>query len=81
MEDRPIWTPDTSAINRLADDPDSDALIAGLRSGFFVRLTFTSIGEVIAIENTDRRRKLLQSSGYLSRQVIASTRSTKSSAR
>jgi hypothetical protein len=65
VDDGPIWTPDTSAINRLADDPDSDALIAGLRSGFFVRLTFTSVGEVIAIENADRRRKLLRVCGLL----------------
>ncbi|HXP70925.1 MAG TPA: hypothetical protein VOA88_16705 [Candidatus Dormibacteraeota bacterium] len=65
MDDRPIWTPDTSGINRLADDPDSDALIAGLRSGFFVRLTFTSIGEVIANEDADRRRKLLRICGLL----------------
>jgi hypothetical protein len=59
-KDRPIWTPDTSAINRLADDPDSEALIGGLKAGFFVRLTFTSISEVIANENGDRRRKLLR---------------------
>lgn len=65
MDDRPICTPDTSAINRLADDLDSDALIAGLRSGFFVRLTFTSIGEVIANEDADRRRKLLRVCGLL----------------
>jgi hypothetical protein len=60
VEDQPIWTPDTSAINRLADDPDSDALIAGLKSGFFLRLTFTSLSEIIANENGDRRRKLLR---------------------
>jgi hypothetical protein len=65
MQTHPIWTPDTSAINRLADDPDSDALIAGLRSGFFVRLTFTSISEVIANADTDRRRKLLDICGQL----------------
>lgn len=58
MQDRPIWTPDTSAINRLADDPHSDALIAGLRSGFHVRLTFTSVSEVISNADVDRRRKL-----------------------
>jgi hypothetical protein len=67
VEDRPIWTPDTSAINRLADDPDSGTLIEGLRSGFFVRLTFTSIGEVIANEDTDRRRKLL----HVCRQLLS----------
>jgi hypothetical protein len=60
MGKRLIWTPDTSGINRLADDPYSDELIAGLRSGFFVRVTFTSIGEVIANKDSDRRRKLLR---------------------
>ena len=60
MKDCPIWTPDTSAINRLADDLDSDALIAGLSSGFFVRLTFTSIAEVTANVDSDRRRKLIR---------------------
>jgi hypothetical protein len=58
MQDGPIWTPDTSALNRLADDPDSDALIAGLRSGFHVRLTFTSVSEVISNADAERRRKL-----------------------
>ena len=37
MEGRPIWMPDTSTINVLADDLDSEALIAGLKSGYFVR--------------------------------------------
>lgn len=60
MEDRHIWTPDTSVINRLADDADSNALIAGLKSGFFVRLTFTSVSEVISNTNGDRRRELLR---------------------
>lgn len=60
VEDRPIWTPDTSVINRLADDSDSEALVAGLRSGFFVRLTFTSISEVISSEDRRRRRQLVR---------------------
>jgi hypothetical protein len=60
VDDKPIWTPDTSGINRLADDLDSDALIAGLRSAFFVRLTFTSISEVISNDDADRRRKLVR---------------------
>jgi hypothetical protein len=59
VEHRPIWTPDTSTINRLADDFDSEALIAGLRSGFLLRLTFTSISEIISNEKGDRRRQLL----------------------
>ncbi|MFZ0640807.1 MAG: hypothetical protein WA020_10865 [Candidatus Acidiferrales bacterium] len=54
MDYKPILTFDTSAINHLADDPDSDALIARLTSGFHVRLTFMSISEVIATKNTHR---------------------------
>jgi hypothetical protein len=27
VDDRPIWTPDTSGINRLADDPDSPRIV------------------------------------------------------
>lgn len=60
MGSKPILTPDTSGINRLADDPDSDALVAGLRSGFHVRLTFTSVSEVIANNNRARRAQLLR---------------------
>lgn len=47
MENKPILTFDTSAVNRLADDPAREALIDGLVSGFFPRLTFTSIDEVV----------------------------------
>lgn len=59
MDARPILTLDTSAINKLADDSDSRALIGGLGSGFFVRLTFTNVEEVVATTCGDRRRKLL----------------------
>lgn len=58
MDARPILTFDTSAINRLADDPDSHAVIGGLSSGFHLRFTFTSISEVIASNSPDRRRQL-----------------------
>jgi hypothetical protein len=57
---RPILICDTSAINCLADDPDSEALIDGLRVGFHPRLTFTSVGEIIATTNRDRRESLLR---------------------
>jgi hypothetical protein len=33
---------DTSAINRLLTDPDREALIAGCRSAYFVRITETN---------------------------------------
>jgi hypothetical protein len=60
MGSGPILTFDTSAVNWLADDPDSDALIAALRSGFHVRLAFTTIAEVAASKDTARRRQLLR---------------------
>jgi hypothetical protein len=47
MGDKPILTLDTSAINWLADDTGHEALIRGLGSGFSLRLTFTSINELI----------------------------------
>ena len=59
MGSRPTLIFDTSGINCLADDADSAALIAGLQSGFHVRLTFTSICEIIANTNGVRRQVLL----------------------
>jgi hypothetical protein len=69
MASEPILIFDTSGINRLTDDPDSPALIAGLRLGFHIRLSFTSVSEIIATTDGERRRvllticKKLQSSG------------------
>jgi hypothetical protein len=65
MDARPILTFDTSAINKLADDSDSRALIGGLGSGFFVRLTFTNVEEVVASTSGQRRGKLLDVCGQL----------------
>lgn len=65
MDTRPILTFDTSAINELADDGDSRALVGGLGSGFFVRLTFTNMEEVVASSTGERRRKLLDVCGQL----------------
>lgn len=59
MARRPVLTFDTSGINRLADDADSAPLLAGLKSGFYVRVTFTSISEIVATSSGERRRKLL----------------------
>jgi hypothetical protein len=56
----PILSLDTSGINGLADDSESDILIAGLRTGFQVRLTFLNISEVIANEDRARRALLLR---------------------
>ena len=59
-ENRKIVSFDTSAINRLADDPDSDALIAGLTAGYFVRFPFTAVSEIIATSSGDRRELLVR---------------------
>src|SRR5437879_3080969 len=60
MDIRPIWMPDTSAVNALADDPGSEAFIAGLKSGYFVRFPFTVVSEIIANSSGERRRQLLR---------------------
>lgn len=59
MGDKPILMLDTSAINHLADDSHRDALISSLISGFFLRLTFTSIDEVAATSDNEKRDRLL----------------------
>jgi hypothetical protein len=59
VDARKIVSFDTSAINRLADDQDSDALIAGLTAGYFVRSPFTAVSEIIAASSGERRRRLL----------------------
>ncbi len=59
MSNRPILTLDTSAINRLADDPSCEAVINGLAASFFVRLTFTSVDEVAQSSDAERRDRLL----------------------
>jgi len=60
MDNRPIWMPDTSVLNALADDADGPALIAGLKSGYFVRFPFTIISEIIATTCGTRRKQLLR---------------------
>ena len=57
---RKILSPDTSAINRIADDPYSEALIAGLKSGYFMRFPFTTVSEIIATSEGARRAQLLK---------------------
>ena len=60
MSLEPIWMPDTSALNRLADDPNSEALLSVLRANHFVRLPFTVVSESIASKNPERRKTLLR---------------------
>jgi len=56
---KPIFTPDTSALNRLLDDPDSARLVAGLKAGYFTRLTGDNFREIGATKNGERRLQLL----------------------
>ena len=49
---------DTSGVNALADDPNGAALLAGIRSGYFTRLTFPSIEEPVATSDEARRYRL-----------------------
>src|SRR5579863_1448996 len=58
---RPVLIFDTSAINKLADDPHSSSLGAGIRSAFFTRFTETNISEIVATANESRRDHLLNS--------------------
>jgi hypothetical protein len=58
MKSRPVIF-DTSAINRLADDEDASALLAGLRAAFFIRITETNVSEIVATTSSARRARLL----------------------
>jgi hypothetical protein len=60
LDGRPILIFDTSAVNRLADDSESEALVAGLKSGYFVRFPFTVVSEIIATTSGERRKQLLR---------------------
>src|SRR5438552_2680741 len=59
MTNNPAIIFDTSALNRLADDKDSTSLVAGVTTGFAVRLTGTNIDEIIANPSAGRRQQLL----------------------
>jgi len=52
---------DTTGINRFAEDRESaDPLIAGLISGYIVRVTATNVEESIATDNPEKRSQLLE---------------------
>jgi hypothetical protein len=52
---------DTTGINRFAEDRKSaDSLIAGLISGYIVRVTATNVEESIATDNPEKRSQLLE---------------------
>lgn len=60
MGTEPILSLDTSAINKLAGDVDSECLILGLTSAFSIRLTFTSVNEVAATSRCGDRSILIE---------------------
>ncbi len=61
MADRKRLIFDTTGINRFAEDRKSvDPLIAGLTSGYIVRVTATNVEESIATENPEKRNRLLE---------------------
>lgn len=59
MAQRPTIIFDTSAINRLANDLEFGVLFAGIKSAFFVRITETSISEIVANGDAAKRTRLL----------------------
>jgi hypothetical protein len=62
MTDKKRLIFDTTGINRFAEDRKSaDPLIAGLTSGYIVRVTATNVEESIATDNAGKRNRLLES--------------------
>ena len=59
MANKPVIIFDTSALNKLADEGDSAALTRRATRGFTARLTGTSVDEIAATPEADRRCKLL----------------------
>jgi hypothetical protein len=57
---RPIIIFDTSAINRLGDRPDFEAVRCGISSVYYVRSIETVIAELVANENKLRRMHLFK---------------------
>src|SRR5579864_3323172 len=61
MTDKKRLIFDTTGINRFAEDRESaHPLIAGLTSGYVVRVTATNVEESIATDNADKRNRLLE---------------------
>ena len=56
---RPTIIFDTSALNKLANDGDVESLFAGIKAAYFVRITGTMIGELVATDSAERRQRLL----------------------
>jgi hypothetical protein len=50
---------DTSGWNQFLQEPSLDSLVAGLKAGFFIRLTGTNIEEMAATQDSRLRKSLL----------------------
>jgi len=59
MANKPLIVFDTSALNSLADESDSTALISGMTAGFVVALTGDNVDEIAATPAAGRRHELL----------------------
>jgi hypothetical protein len=66
MVGKRILSLDTSVINQLADEPHG-ALVAGIRSGYYARVPFLAASEVIACQNSARRKLLIGTCNKLTR--------------
>jgi hypothetical protein len=64
---RPVVSFDTSVHNRMLDDgaAKSDAVFAGLKSGYFVCLTGLALEEMFATQDSSRRTTLIACTGRL----------------
>ncbi len=57
---RPVLILDTSGINRLAADSESTNLLTAVRASFFVRVTESSLSEIVATRDPALRKQLLE---------------------
>jgi hypothetical protein len=55
----PILALDTSSINKLTADPEFTVLVAGLKTGYHIRLNGSNIAEIAATQNAEKRERLL----------------------
>lgn len=60
MTDKPIIMFDTSAINRLAEDPSWDGLVVGIHTSFHVKLSLIVLQEMLATSCAKQREKFLK---------------------
>src|SRR5579872_5030876 len=56
---KPILTFDTSAINRLSNETDFNALAAGITTAYSTRLTASNISELVSTTASEKRDQLL----------------------